>query len=94
VASAESHQAALPFWLWTFLYNFLLLDLRITGTPASGLTHASVRITNTGDRAGTEVAGLYVGFPPIPEGNEAFHQLKGIVKTYCNLANRRSCLSI
>jgi beta-glucosidase len=44
--------------------------------------HATVRFTiaNTGQRAGAEVAQLYLGFPPIAEGNEPPLQLKAFQK--------------
>ncbi len=38
------------------------------------------RVTNAGQRDGAEVAQLYLGFPPIAEGNEPPIQLKGFRK--------------
>jgi beta-glucosidase len=45
----------------TFAYANLSLDRK--ETPASGVVIASVDVTNTGRRAGEEIAQLYVGFP-------------------------------
>lgn len=39
-------------------------------------------ITNTGKVGGAEVAQVYVGFPNIPEGDEAPRQLKGFKRVY------------
>lgn len=39
-------------------------------------------VKNTGKVAGAEVAQVYVGFPSIPEGNEAPKQLKGFQRVY------------
>lgn len=48
------------------------------------LRHNSVHVTfeveNTGKVTGAEVAQVYVGFPPIEEGNEPPRQLRGFVK--------------
>jgi beta-glucosidase len=41
---------------------------------------ASFHVTNTGKRAGAEVAQLYLGFPPIAAGNEPPLQLKAFRK--------------
>jgi len=40
------------------------------------------RVTNTGQREGAEVAQLYLTFPPIAEGNEPQHQLRGFAKVH------------
>ena len=40
----------------------------------------SFTVTNTGERAGAEVAQLYLGFPAIAEGNEPPLQLRGFKK--------------
>jgi len=40
------------------------------------------RVTNTGQREGEEVAQLYLTFPPIAEGNEPQHQLRGFAKVH------------
>ena len=44
----------------------------------------SFKVTNTGKRAGAEVAEVYLGFPAIDEGNEPPLQLKAFGKVMLN----------
>jgi len=53
---------------------------RSTSKPGSANAIVNFRVTNTGKLAGAEVAQLYLGFPPIAEGNEPPLQLKGFRK--------------
>jgi len=60
-----------PFGFGLSYTTFSTSDLTVT--PATGKPHAvqvKLTVTNTGHRAGAEVAQVYVGFPPIPEGDE------------------------
>ena len=67
-----------PFGFGLSYTTFAFSDLTVQPRP-QGAT-VSFRVTNTGSRAGAEVAQLYVTFPPIAEGNEPPHQLKGFDK--------------
>ena len=68
-----------PFGYGLSYTTYKFSDLKvITQRRAEALV--SFRITNTGNRAGAEVAQLYVGFPPIAEGDEPPLQLKGFRK--------------
>lgn len=60
----------------TFVYSNLTL---IPGTKQDTAV-ARFTLTNTGSRPGAEVAQVYVGFPPISEGNEPLRQLKAFRK--------------
>lgn len=55
---------------------------KLSVSQQTGSADATVRFTvaNEGQRAGAEVAQLYLGFPPIAEGNEPPLQLKGFRK--------------
>lgn len=64
--------------------SFRFSDLKATMQPGRGHVMVSFRVTNTGQRAGAEVAQLYLGFPPIAEGNEPPLQLKGFSKVMLN----------
>jgi beta-glucosidase len=58
--------------------------LKVSQQPGSANTIVSFRVTNTGKHCGAEVAQLYLGFPPIAEGNEPPLQLKGFRKIMLN----------
>jgi beta-glucosidase len=60
-----------PFGFGLSYTTFSILDLKVA--PAAGKPHAvqvQLTVSNTGRRAGAEVAQVYVAFPPIPEGDE------------------------
>jgi beta-glucosidase len=61
----------------TFSYSGLHI---VAGQAGAHTEEVQFRITNTGHRAGAEVVQVYVGFPAIPEGDEAPLQLKGFRK--------------
>ncbi|MGA8109776.1 MAG: glycoside hydrolase family 3 C-terminal domain-containing protein [Acidobacteriaceae bacterium] len=70
-----------PFGFGLSYTTFSISDLKVT--PARGESHAAqvtLRVTNTGPRAGAEVAQVYLGFPPIAEGNEPPLQLAAFCK--------------
>jgi beta-glucosidase len=69
-----------PFGFGLSYTAFRFDDLRLAHPAGGDATAVSFRVTNTGQRAGAEVAQLYLGFPPIAEGNEPPLQLKGFQK--------------
>jgi beta-glucosidase len=73
-----------PFGYGLSYTSFRFSDLKATMQPGRGHVMVSFRVTNTGQRAGAEVAQLYLGFPPIAEGNEPPLQLKGFSKVMLN----------
>ena len=82
----QAHGAAplFPFGYGLSYTSFRFSDLKTTMQPGRGHIIVSFRVTNTGKRAGAEVAQLYLGFPPIAEGNEPPLQLKGFRKVMLN----------
>ena len=68
-----------PFGFGLSYTEFRFDSLRVTAR-SNGQADVSFRITNTGRRAGAEVAQLYLDFPPIAEGNEPLNQLKDFRK--------------
>ncbi|HXF11852.1 MAG TPA: glycoside hydrolase family 3 C-terminal domain-containing protein [Terriglobales bacterium] len=73
-----------PFGYGLSYTTFKFSGLKLTMQSDRGRAVASFRVTNTGKRAGAEVAQLYLRFPPIPEGNEPPLQLKGFSKVMLN----------
>ena len=69
-----------PFGFGLSYTQFSFGDLKVTQQPGSANATISFTVTNTGQRAGAEVAQLYLGFPSIAEGNEPPIQLKGFRK--------------
>jgi beta-glucosidase len=69
-----------PFGYGLSYTGFKFNDLKATMQPGRGHVIVSFRVTNTGKRAGAEVAQLYLGFPPIADGDEPPLQLKGFSK--------------
>jgi beta-glucosidase len=69
-----------PFGFGLSYTTFQYADLRVVRGSGSAYATATFRVTNTGKRAGAEVVQVYLGFPPIAEGNEALRQLKGFRK--------------
>ena len=69
-----------PFGFGLSYTQFSFDGLNVTQQTGGGTTTVSFRVTNTGKRAGADVAQLYLGFPPIAEGNEPPIQLKGFQK--------------
>jgi beta-glucosidase len=65
-----------PFGFGLSYTTFSFDGLSVTH-EAGDAAMVSFRVSNTGQRAGAEVAQLYLGFPPIAEGNEPPIQLKG-----------------
>lgn len=70
-----------PFGFGLSYTTFSFSDIKVVpGAPGSRHYTISFQVKNTGQRAGAEVAQVYVGFPPIPEGNEPPRQLKAFRK--------------
>ncbi|MTD54494.1 glycoside hydrolase family 3 C-terminal domain-containing protein [Amycolatopsis pithecellobii] len=71
-----------PFGSGLSYTSFRFGNLRVDPpqTTSLGTVHASVDVTNTGSRAGADVAQLYVGNPA--ESGEPPHQLKGFEKVF------------
>lgn len=70
-----------PFGYGLSYTTFSFSGLKVTrGSDVRHTAQIQFHLTNTGQRAGAEVAQVYVGFPNIPEGNEAPMQLKGFQK--------------
>ncbi len=77
---SEGIKPLFPFGFGLSYTTFEYADLHIVRGVGSAYATATVRITNTGKRTGAEVVQVYLGFPPISEGNEAQRQLKGFRK--------------
>ncbi len=69
----QSHQLT-PLFPFGFGLSYTMFSFSaMKATASAGDPHTvdvELTVTNTGDRAGAEVAQVYIGFPPIPEGNE------------------------
>lgn len=73
-----------PFGYGLSYTTFKFSNLKLAMLPGRAHVVVSFRITNTGKRAGAEVAQLYLGFPPISQGNEPPLQLKSFSKIMLN----------
>lgn len=76
----QTHQVKplFPFGFGLSYTTFSFSHLSVTHVdPADHEVSLSFTMKNTGDVAGADVAQVYVGYPEIPEGNEAPEQLKG-----------------
>jgi beta-glucosidase len=69
-----------PFGFGLSYTSFRFDDLTANVTPRKPEASVRFRITNTGTRAGAEVAQLYLTYPPIAEGDEPPRQLKSFQK--------------
>jgi len=82
--SAHNIAPLFPFGFGLSYTQFSFDGLKVTKQPGSDAATVSFKVTNTGQRAGAEVAQVYLGFPPIAEGNEPPLQLKGFRKVMLN----------
>jgi len=82
--AAHSTKPLFPFGYGLSYTQFSFDGLKVGQQPGSANAIVSFRVTNTGKLAGAEVAQLYLGFPPIAEGNEPPLQLKGFRKIMLN----------
>ena len=82
--SAHNIAPLFPFGYGLSYTQFSFDGLKVTKQPGSDAATVSFKVTNTGQRAGAEVAQVYLGFPPIAEGNEPPLQLKGFRKVMLN----------
>jgi beta-glucosidase len=69
-----------PFGFGLSYTEFSFDGLKVTQDSGGAGATVSFQVTNTGKRAGAEVAQVYLGFPAIAEGNEPPIQLKGFRK--------------
>jgi len=82
--AAHSTKPLFPFGYGLSYTQFSFDGLKVSQQPGTANTIVSFRVTNTGKHCGAEVAQLYLGFPPIAEGNEPPLQLKGFRKIMLN----------
>jgi beta-glucosidase len=73
-----------PFGFGLSYTEFKFDGLKVTKQPGRANATVSFKVTNTGKRAGAEVAEVYLGFPAIDEGNEPPLQLKAFGKVMLN----------
>jgi beta-glucosidase len=73
-----------PFGFGLSYTEFSFDGLKVTKQPGPTNATVSFKVTNTGKRAGAEVAEVYLGFPAIDEGNEPPVQLKAFSKVMLN----------
>jgi beta-glucosidase len=78
-----------PFGYGLSYTSFRLSDLKVQQRPGE-LTLVSCELTNVGNRDGAQVAQLYIGFPPIAEGDEPPLQLKGFTKVMLKAGGSRT----
>ncbi len=78
--AAHNAQPQFPFGFGLCYTQFKFDSIRVKQQPGEANATVSFTVTNTGQRDGAEVAQLYLGFPPIEEGNEPPLQLKGFRK--------------
>ena len=76
--NATHTEPLFPFGFGLSYTTFSLDGLKVTA--GKGSATVSVRITNTGERPGAEVAQLYLTYPSIPEGDEPPRQLRAFQK--------------
>lgn len=79
-----------PFGFGLTYTQFSFDGLKVSQKPGSDDATISFKVTNTGKVAGAEVAQLYLGFPPIAEGNEPPLQLKGFRKVMLNAGESKT----
>ncbi|HEX4032472.1 MAG TPA: glycoside hydrolase family 3 C-terminal domain-containing protein [Terracidiphilus sp.] len=77
---AQNATPLFPFGFGLSYTQFSFAGLKVAQQPGSANATVTFTVTNTGQHAGAEVAQLYLGFPPIAEGNEPPIQLKGFRK--------------
>ena len=73
-----------PFGFGLSYTQFSFDALKVTKPTAGANATVTFKVTNTGNRAGAEVAEVYLGFPAIDEGNEPPLQLKAFSKVMLN----------
>lgn len=73
-----------PFGFGLSYTQFKFDGLKVSKQPGSANATVSFTVTNSGKRAGAEVAQVYLGFPAIDEGNEPPLQLKAFSKVMLN----------
>ena len=82
--TAHKIKPLFPFGFGLSYTAFKFDGLTVSRQPGGDNTIVRFTVTNTGKRAGAEVAQVYLGFPPIAEGNEPPLQLKGFSKVMLN----------
>ncbi len=79
-----------PFGFGLSYTEFKFDGLKVTKQPGPANATVSFKVTNTGKRAGAEVAEVYLGFPAIDEGNEPPLQLKAFSKVMLNAGESKT----
>jgi beta-glucosidase len=79
-----------PFGFGLSYTQFSFDGLKVSKQPGSANATLSFTVTNTGKRAGAEVAEVYLGFPAIDEGNEPPLQLKAFSKVMLNAGESKT----
>lgn len=74
---ANNIKPPFPFGYGLSYTTFAYSNPTVTTLPAHKGVAVSFQLRNTGKVAGAEVAQVYLGFPPIEDGNEPPSQLKG-----------------
>jgi beta-glucosidase len=75
-ATANGVEPQFPFGFGLSYTQFKLSDMQVSRRVNSLDAMVSLKVANTGKRAGTEIVQVYLGFPSIAEGNEPPLQLK------------------
>jgi len=79
-----------PFGFGLSYTQFSFDGLKVTKQPGNTNATVSFKVTNTGKRAGAEVAEVYLGFPSIAEGDEPPLQLKAFSKVMLNAGESKT----
>lgn len=79
-----------PFGYGLSYTEFSFEDLKVSAQSADARATVSVKVSNTGKRAGSEVVQLYLKFPPISEGQEPPRQLKCFRKVKLNAGESKT----
>ncbi len=79
-----------PFGFGLSYTQFSFDGLKVSKQPGGDNATVSFKVTNTGTRAGAEVAQVYLGFPAIDEGNEPPLQLKAFSKVMLNAGEAKT----
>jgi beta-glucosidase len=88
--AARGIKPLFPFGFGLSYTTFSFSGMKVTPAHGDHSATVSFTVTNTGKVAGAEVAQLYLGFPPIAEGNEPPIQLKGFRRIMLNPGQSRT----
>lgn len=79
-ATAKQIAPQFPFGFGLTYTEFKMSDLQVSRPAGSAGPVATLKVSNRGQRAGSEIVQLYLGFPPIAEGDEPPLQLKAFAR--------------